>query len=160
MDITASPTQFVARTRIFIAPPWPAWSGPLRSRLGKTARPPQCADQYGRRKRECAGIERRRDSKRPSRYTGELWPQWPALAFPGHPHRPANSGGGRGSPLCPRSASPIAASHHKTRRDSQSRKRRKISELQSPCNLVCRLLLEKKKKDNRRPQYISVKQHT
>src|SRR2546426_8149160 len=35
----------------------------------------------------------------------------------------------------------------------QKRSEEHTSELQSPCNLVCRLLLEKKKKKNRR-QYI------
>src|SRR5256885_10031247 len=30
------------------------------------------------------------------------------------------------------------------------------SELQSPCNLVCRLLLEKKKKNNKRPAHTTI----
>src|SRR5256885_12587384 len=36
------------------------------------------------------------------------------------------------------------------RRQAQSRSEEHTSELQSPCNLVCRLLLEKKKKINMR----------
>src|SRR2546426_7321157 len=35
-------------------------------------------------------------------------------------------------------------------RDAVGRSEEHTSELQSPCNLVCRLLLEKKKKDTRR----------
>src|SRR5256885_8038795 len=38
-----------------------------------------------------------------------------------------------------------AALHH----DGHARSEEHTSELQSPCNLVCRLLLEKKKKNNR-----------
>src|SRR5256885_9976497 len=34
------------------------------------------------------------------------------------------------------------------------------SELQSPCNLVCRLLLEKKKKNNRDRNWCTEKRHT
>src|SRR5256885_3512075 len=36
--------------------------------------------------------------------------------------------------------------------DANYRSEEHTSELQSPCNLVCRLLLEKKKKQNRHPQ--------
>src|SRR6266446_10109311 len=35
-----------------------------------------------------------------------------------------------------------------------SRSEEHTSELQSPCNLVCRLLLEKKKKNNNQSQYL------
>src|SRR3989454_5860783 len=37
----------------------------------------------------------------------------------------------------------------------QARSEEHTSELQSPCNLVCRLLLEKKKRQNRTARYLS-----
>src|SRR2546426_2879948 len=47
---------------------------------------------------------------------------------------PGLKAGRRGRPPCPRLAPPQRSEEH-------------TSELQSPCNLVCRLLLEKKKKN-------------
>src|SRR2546426_3933656 len=44
-----------------------------------------------------------------------------------------------------------ASSHRLCLRHSQSRSEEHTSELQSPCNLVCRLLLEKKKKATGNP---------
>src|SRR2546426_9038860 len=45
--------------------------------------------------------------------------------------------------------SPAGLSHHRDLRPgcAQNRSEEHTSELQSPCNLVCRLLLEKKKKE-------------
>src|SRR5256885_5114992 len=43
------------------------------------------------------------------------------------------------------SVSPVAARNGEMQRDSWYRSEEHTSELQSPCNLVCRLLLEKKK---------------
>src|SRR5256885_7645754 len=40
----------------------------------------------------------------------------------------------------------VGAEHRRPRRGFQRRSEEHTSELQSPCNLVCRLLLEKKKK--------------
>src|SRR5256885_6145252 len=45
-------------------------------------------------------------------------------------------------------------------RSTASRSEEHTSELQSPCNLVCRLLLEKKKKNNIRPRHESENQST
>src|SRR5256885_10544689 len=42
--------------------------------------------------------------------------------------------------------------------DLSSRSEEHTSELQSPCNLVCRLLLEKKKKNKNEPYQMSVRQ--
>src|SRR3989454_8715261 len=41
--------------------------------------------------------------------------------------------------------------------DLQDRSEEHTSELQSPCNLVCRLLLEKKKKNNTKTQHIQTR---
>src|SRR2546426_7699013 len=47
----------------------------------------------------------------------------------------------------PRSASPVTPAFRRTsKRAKNYRSEEHTSELQSPCNLVCRLLLEKKKK--------------
>src|SRR5256885_4888641 len=46
--------------------------------------------------------------------------------------------------LVPRGGS-VAAARHRAARRSAPRSEEHTSELQSPCNLVCRLLLEKKK---------------
>src|SRR5256885_12986849 len=51
-----------------------------------------------------------------------------------------------------RRGSPRQQRDSEYRRISSSRSEEHTSELQSPCNLVCRLLLEKKKKANRPPQ--------
>src|SRR5688500_19951214 len=42
---------------------------------------------------------------------------------------------------------PTAAHGHSAARSSPTRSEEHTSELQSPCNLVCRLLLEKKKRE-------------
>src|SRR5256885_11707123 len=61
------------------------------------------------------------------------------------PHARAPRPIARGSftcpPLGPASRAPPRSEEH-------------TSELQSPCNLVCRLLLEKKKKNSNTPQYV------
>src|SRR2546426_9059549 len=49
----------------------------------------------------------------------------------------------------PQRRAPAAAHHHRTRRPRARRSEEHTSELQSPCNLVCRLLLEKKKTTHR-----------
>src|SRR5256885_8871799 len=46
----------------------------------------------------------------------------------------------------PAPSGPAHRSHPRARSFSQTRSEEHTSELQSPCNLVCRLLLEKKKK--------------
>src|SRR2546426_7931878 len=51
----------------------------------------------------------------------------------------------RTPPFTPYETKPAALSPHSTKRWSR-RSEEHTSELQSPCNLVCRLLLEKKKK--------------
>src|SRR2546426_1740074 len=57
------------------------------------------------------------------------------------------------SPRDPRRAEPPRRLLHHGRRDdpprASSRSEEHTSELQSPCNLVCRLLLEKKKREQR-----------
>src|SRR6266850_5458428 len=50
-----------------------------------------------------------------------------------------------------RAPSPARPVHTRHRADSHRRSEEHTSELQSPCNLVCRLLLEKKKKNNCTP---------
>src|SRR2546426_2675935 len=47
-----------------------------------------------------------------------------------------------------RARGPLCAWARQRRRISGARSEEHTSELQSPCNLVCRLLLEKKKKNN------------
>src|SRR2546426_3607532 len=62
------------------------------------------------------------------------------------PRGPRRRGDGRRAPLVRRSVRPCSSSC--TRHASWTSRRRSeehTSELQSPCNLVCRLLLEKKK---------------
>src|SRR5256885_16208693 len=54
----------------------------------------------------------------------------------------SSDGGARGAALLP--------ALHGVRCTREGRSEEHTSELQSPCNLVCRLLLEKKKKKNRR----------
>src|SRR5256885_6282150 len=44
-------------------------------------------------------------------------------------------------------------------RDRAARSEEHTSELQSPCNLVCRLLLEKKKKQKRMTRHITMTNH-
>src|SRR2546426_7756131 len=71
-------------------------------------------------------------------------------------------------PISQFSRSPFSADGACTRRESASRcgktarSEEHTSELQSPCNLVCRLLLEKKKNYQRQPALICrvVSQHT
>src|SRR5205807_8680083 len=63
----------------------------------------------------------------------------------------ARRGGGRArlpTPIGPPSAAATASTPRRIRstRASSTRSEEHTSELQSPCNLVCRLLLEKKKK--------------
>src|SRR5256885_4058457 len=76
----------------------------------------------------------------------------------GHVHRRASRGCGsrRGHPRIPRkcrvlprgsNSDPEGSSPQSGRRDRCGRSEEHTSELQSPCNLVCRLLLEKKKKN-------------
>src|SRR2546426_5875025 len=65
------------------------------------------------------------------------------------PHRRRRSGSSR--PLGPSCGTRYAAGHPRARACSAwspSRSEEHTSELQSPCNLVCRLLLEKKKKQH------------
>src|SRR2546426_2425288 len=51
-----------------------------------------------------------------------------------------------------------AARHHQ--RPAHGRSEEHTSELQSPCNLVCRLLLEKKKKNNKHNIYNKKQKNT
>src|SRR5256885_13268551 len=62
-----------------------------------------------------------------------------------HDNPLANPGRFRGV-RCPRSLSPEPGG--RKQRDDGERSEEHTSELQSPCNLVCRLLLEKKKTNN------------
>src|SRR5256885_15256116 len=57
----------------------------------------------------------------------------PGRAHEGHERRTGQEDAGR-----------VRPAHHQRRHDGRSEEH--TSELQSPCNLVCRLLLEKKKK--------------
>src|SRR5258708_12727354 len=66
-----------------------------------------------------------------------IWSWRPTRASP-----PRTSGGATGRPSATSSASGSAASHRWKRSEEHT------SELQSPDHLVCRLLLEKKKKKN------------
>src|SRR5205807_6726398 len=58
--------------------------------------------------------------------------------------RPENYGKRNRAPFCDRGHRPIEIYHNK----GPSRSEEHTSELQSPCNLVCRLLLEKKNNYN------------
>src|SRR5256885_12128119 len=49
--------------------------------------------------------------------------------------------------FCKRSRRPVVYDDHQFTGARQGRSEEHTSELQSPCNLVCRLLLEKKKKE-------------
>src|SRR2546426_10732555 len=60
---------------------------------------------------------------------------------------PSRSRGGRRAPRVPRQP-PVAPRGQRARRGQRSEEH--TSELQSPCNLVCRLLLEKKKQKKNR----------
>src|SRR5256885_4681295 len=62
----------------------------------------------------------------------------------GRPRRPA--AGGRAGAVAPRAARPGRPPGPGSVAASPARSEEHTSELQSPCNLVCRLLLEKKKK--------------
>src|SRR5256885_11664591 len=72
-----------------------------------------------------AAADRRPLPRRPAVGQPARGPEVRSAALPGHPSRP------RGAPL--------------VRRRGHARSEEHTSELQSPCNLVCRLLLEKKK---------------
>src|SRR2546426_4055794 len=78
--------------------------------------------------------------RRPPRST--LFPYTTLFRSPSGCARPA-----RGRTMKPASARPI--NHRRRRAPSALRSEEHTSELQSPCNLVCRLLLEKKKKKTR-----------
>src|SRR5256885_8665885 len=64
---------------------------------------------------------------------------------------------------CARSTTPpCRRASARSRSSSHARSEEHTSELQSPCNLVCRLLLEKKKNTNRylpRPKCICLTEH-
>src|SRR5256885_10588564 len=55
--------------------------------------------------------------------------------------------------FCTKASSCGAGSRSTWNRRRKLRSEEHTSELQSPCNLVCRLLLEKKKKQNNKPAY-------
>src|SRR5256885_7966956 len=65
---------------------------------------------------------------------------------------PLQQASGRGSELGQAYNLPRMQSHAQP---AEPRSEEHTSELQSPCNLVCRLLLEKKKHQTRRPRYDS-----
>src|SRR5256885_11483523 len=84
-------------------------------------------------------------------YTLSLHDALPICARPGRRlrgrgHTPARAGPLRGPAAC-RRAPPGRSEEH-------------TSELQSPCNLVCRLLLEKKKKKERHDQALTILLHS
>src|SRR2546426_8489031 len=68
-------------------------------------------------------------------FRSRCWVPWPLR----HELRPGNP-----DPVCDTPRARVVASKARTRSEEHT------SELQSPCNLVCRLLLEKKKKKIRR----------
>src|SRR2546426_3877362 len=63
----------------------------------------------------------------------------------------------RGSPQGRRS---VGAAFHESTAAKEGRSEEHTSELQSPCNLVCRLLLEKKKRSSRLPSRLQTNQYT
>src|SRR5256885_11410741 len=69
---------------------------------------------------------------------------------PGRPHRQAG-GWPRESDLDSRGGHPARRVSALLLRPDRGRSEEHTSELQSPCNLVCRLLLEKKKKTSKAP---------
>src|SRR2546426_7824798 len=83
--------------------------------------------------------------RRPPRST--LFPYTTLFRSPAGPGEPAHTGSVRDTRR--RSAGPTRSPSHAAawaaRRGTRSRSEEHTSELQSPCNLVCRLLLEKKK---------------
>src|SRR5256885_10985161 len=84
----------------------------------------------------------------PSFITGQLMPQIRVSAISKRICRAVKAGIGRR--LCPRAARPAGCP---ATGPGKGRSEEHTSELQSPCNLVCRLLLEKKKKKQKRGIY-------
>src|SRR5688500_19687380 len=74
--------------------------------------------------------------------------------------RSTRGAGGPPAPPAPPGGSPGAASAPPPCPASASRSEEHTSELQSPCNLVCRLLLEKKKRNIIRLRYSTMTQIT
>src|SRR5690606_39338540 len=89
----------------------------------------------------------------PTRRSSDLWPsggpysQFPCFCLSGSGRRGARP-----------SVSPCAPGWPSSRQRSITRSEEHTSELQSRENLVCRLLLEKKKKTNKRPQRRDMRQ--
>src|SRR5256885_13206700 len=88
--------------------------------------------------------------RRPPRST--LFPYTPLFRSVRAPCPPSTSNNSAVAPRKPMalpsnaSSSAVAAQHLLRRKPPSSRSEEHTSELQSPCNLVCRLLLEKTKK--------------
>src|SRR5256885_6635471 len=61
--------------------------------------------------------------------------------------------------LCCQLSAPAARKHPLAKRHHHDRSEEHTSELQSPCNLVCRLLLEKKKKKKNNISPTSIAHH-
>src|SRR5207237_8554917 len=78
-----------------------------------------------------------------------------------HDALPISAGPSRRTSASPRAASPATRSRRRARW-STSRSEEHTSELQSHLNLVCRLLLEKKKNENGQPSRLGIRheEHT
>src|SRR5256885_7184566 len=82
--------------------------------------------------------------RRPPRST--LFPYTTLFRSRYYSQRKANAAGGRGRPVRQRKARSRGNWCWQSAPEIAQRSEEHTSELQSPCNLVCRLLLEKKKK--------------
>src|SRR2546426_3064477 len=95
--------------------------------------------------------------RRPPRST--LFPYTTLFRSPPGEHPRPSSDNRDHAPL--RSACPVQKTGREPRHSARrSRSEEHTSELQSPCNLVCRLLLEKKKKNTSEPNRTTAHQST